>query len=90
LGGSYRKIAWQFVRAFHVLKIFGIHFLGVRRSLETKIVRCDFIPGPPVSDLDAVLRCLIDLFAGDDISARIWPRTLRDPNLPIDLFGSKS
>ena len=61
LSSSYRKIAGQFVRAFHVLKIFGIRFLGVRWSLETKIVRCDFTPGLPVSDLDAVLWRLIHL-----------------------------
>src|SRR5262249_38654626 len=43
----------------------------------------------PCPNIEGVLRPPGNLLARDDITARIRASSLRDPDLPIDLFGPK-
>src|SRR6516225_5157214 len=64
-------------------------FLGTGRNRQFETVGSDLGARFPRPNIEGVLRPPGNLLARDDIAARIGAGSLRDPDLPIDLFRSK-
>src|SRR6516165_3661125 len=65
-------------------------FLGAGGDFQFETVERNLGARFPCPDIEGVLRPPGNLLARDDIPARIGASSLRDPDLPIDLFCSES
>src|SRR6516165_12162078 len=65
-------------------------FFGTGGDLQFETIRRGFRARFPSPSIEGVLRPPCNLFAGDDVAARIGAGSLRDPDLPIDLLRPKS
>src|SRR6516164_4136767 len=64
--------------------------LGAGGNLQFETIECNLGASFPSPNIEGVLRPPDNLLAGDDITARIRAGSLRDPDLPVDLFRPKS
>src|SRR5262245_37842661 len=85
LGLGY-KLAWQLI---DVKRISRLQLLRAGGRGEFEVIRRHLGAGLPCSDIERVLGKTLNLFCCDDIAAGIRAVALRNPDLPIDLFGAE-
>ena len=77
-------------KIIRTLEILQLDFSGLGWVLEAKIGCRHLAAGFPVPDLNGVLGHAAKVLGGDDISDRIRALAVGNPDLPVNLLGSKS
>src|SRR6516164_3848863 len=83
----YREKSWYIIELGEFVRR---QFLGTGGNLQFETVGSDLSAGFPSPSIEGVLRPPGNLLARYDIAARVRAGSLRDPDLPINLFRSKS
>ena len=79
-------MSWYFIKLGDFARR---QLLGTGSNLQFEGIRGDLGAGFPSPNVEGVLRPAYDLFAGDNITARIGAGSLCNPDLPIDLLCTK-